>query len=294
MSAVVKELFQASSAKQPSGERQTNGRREKSSAEDHKREMAKNEHRIGEEGANEEMEDDVMDVVSQVNFLLSVQLESRARDMEAATCCTLLILRGSAIVTGMQSVSRAYDELVTSQPSVERGSPHIWFVTAQLWETENVVAFPDHAEEFFDSENEWNELHDELESEEDPWASMGMDDAEETLPKDQRPAKDAAADRTPGQDQEEQRFRRRAASRRESRAKDEMGLSSGCSEPRPLQMKLRIAHVILTFLAEAALENALIQKAMAAMGIAQNLEEEENVIVAEEADQRRCKQGWGK
>ena len=71
-----------------------------------------------------------------------------------------------------------------------------------------------------------------------------------------------------------------------------MGLSSGCSEPRPLQMKLRIAHEILAFLAEAALENALIHKAMAAMGIAQNLKEEENVIVAEEADQRRCKQGW--
>ena len=46
------------------------------------------------------------------------------------------------------------------------------------------MAFPDHAEEFFDPENEWNELHDGLESEEDPWASMGMDDAEETLPKD--------------------------------------------------------------------------------------------------------------
>ena len=56
---------------------------------------------IGEEGANEEMEDDVMDVISQVHLLLSIQLESRARDMEAATYCTLLILRGSAIVTSL-------------------------------------------------------------------------------------------------------------------------------------------------------------------------------------------------
>ena len=117
---------------------------------------------------------------------------------------------------------RNRDELVTSQPSVERGSPHIWFVTAKLWETENVVAFPDHAEEFFDRENEWNELHDGLEREEDPWASMGMDDAEETLPKDKRPEKDAAADSTPRQHQEDRRL-----PRRESQAKDEMGLSSG-------------------------------------------------------------------
>ena len=71
-----------------------------------------------------------MDVIPQVHLLLPVELESRARDMEAATYCTLLTLRGSAIVTRMQSASRAHDELVTSQPSVEGGSPHIWFITA--------------------------------------------------------------------------------------------------------------------------------------------------------------------
>ena len=50
------------------------------------------------------------------------------RDAEAATRCTLFQLRGSAIVTEMHSAGRAYDELVNTQPSVERGSPHIWFV----------------------------------------------------------------------------------------------------------------------------------------------------------------------
>ena len=55
------------------------------------------------------------------------------------------------------------------------------------------------------------------------------------------------------------------------------GLSLEC---RPLQTKLRIADDILTFLAEAAMENEHIDKAMAAMGIAQKLKEEENVIVA--------------
>ena len=38
------------------------------------------------------------------------------------------------------STGRTYDELVTSQPSVERGIPHIWLVTAMLRGMENVVA----------------------------------------------------------------------------------------------------------------------------------------------------------
>ena len=85
-------------------------------------------YRIGEEGANGEMENDVMDLISKVHLKLSVQLESRVRDVEAATHCTLFQLRGSAIVTEMHSAGRAYDELVNPQQSVERGSPHIWFV----------------------------------------------------------------------------------------------------------------------------------------------------------------------
>ena len=53
-----------------------------------------------------------------------------------------------------------------------------------------------------------------------------------------------------------------------------------CSEPRPHQAEIRIAEEVLTILAEAALENQQIDKAMEAMGIAQDLKKEENVVVA--------------
>ena len=89
-------------------------------------------YRIGAEGANGEMENDVMDLISEVHLKLSVQLASRVRDVEAATHCTLFQLRCSAIVKEMRSAGRAYDELINTRPSVERGSPHIWFVTAML------------------------------------------------------------------------------------------------------------------------------------------------------------------
>ena len=49
-------------------------------------------------------------------------------------------------MTEMHSAGRAYDELVNTQPSVERGSPHIWFVTAMLRDAEGKrVGFEDHA-----------------------------------------------------------------------------------------------------------------------------------------------------
>ena len=73
-----------------------------------------------------------MDLISEVHWKLSAQFESRVRDAEAATHCTLFQLRGSAIVTEMHGAGGAYDELVNTQPCVERGSPHIWFVTAML------------------------------------------------------------------------------------------------------------------------------------------------------------------
>ena len=62
------------------------------------------------------------------------------------------------------------------------------------------------------------------------------------------------------------------------------GVSGGCSEPRPLSTKLRVANEILTFLRDAAIENERIDKAMPATGIAQNLKKEKNVIV----DQNMC------
>ena len=50
-------------------------------------------------------------------------------------------------------------------------------------------------------------------------------------------------------------------------------LPHGRSEPRLRQAENRIADEVLAILAEAALENEQIDKAMAAMGIAQNFEE---------------------
>ena len=68
------------------------------------------------------------------------------------------------------------------------------------------------------------------------------------------------------------------------------GLSLECSEPQPTSTKLRLADEILTFLGEAAFEN---EQAMAAMGTAQNLKEEENVIVAREVGTKCVQPGLG-
>ena len=70
-------------------------------------------------------------------------------------------------------------------------------------------------------------------------------------------------------------------------------LSPGCSEARPLQMKLRVADKVLALQMEAALQNAQIDLAMAAMGIAQNLKKEENVIVAQGSGSKSVQTGSG-
>ena len=64
-----------------------------------------------------------------------------------------------------------------------------------------------------------------------------------------------------------------------------MGLPHGCSGAQPQQREIRIADEVLTILAEAALENEQIGKAMEAMeamgmDTALNLKQEENIVVA--------------
>ena len=56
-------------------------------------------------------------------------------------------------------------------------------------------------------------------------------------------------------------------------------------------MKLRVADEVLTILIEAAVENTQIDKAMAAMGIAQKLKEVENVVVAPGCDSKSVQTG---
>ena len=51
------------------------------------------------------------------------------------------------------------------------------------------------AEKVFDPEKECNELREDIESEEDPWAGTGMDADEETLSKEQHAGKDAGGEK---------------------------------------------------------------------------------------------------
>ena len=58
------------------------------------------------------------------------------------------------------------------------------------------------------------------------------------------------------------------------------GLPQGCSDSRPPQAEIRIVGEVVTILAEAALWNEQVDKAMETMGVAQNLKKEEKVVVA--------------
>ena len=53
------------------------------------------------------MDGEVMDFTSCVHLKLSIQFESRVRELEEVTCCTLLFVRSSAIVTEMLNAGRA-------------------------------------------------------------------------------------------------------------------------------------------------------------------------------------------
>ena len=100
----------------------------------------KKRHRVGED---EEVEEEVTDLISQVQTEVIVQLASRMRDMGSATYCALFLPRNSAVVTEMQSAGRADNELVTRDPTVEGASPHIWFFTAMLKGMEKTLANKD-------------------------------------------------------------------------------------------------------------------------------------------------------
>ena len=138
----------------------------------------------------------------------------------------------------------------------------------------------------------------QMEDEEDPWAGWGMDEAGETPPgistNVESQAEDAIgprrrAERTAGRDRRKWRRDRRATPEFTTRTKKAHGerdgkksggLPHGCSEPRQQQAEMRIADGFLTILAEAALENEQMDKAMEAMGIARSLKKEEDIVVA--------------
>ena len=77
--------------------------------------------RIGEARANEDVEEDVLDLISQVHMKLTIRL----RDKGAATYWTSFLLRSNANMAEIQTASRAYNDTVTKQPSAERGPAHL-------------------------------------------------------------------------------------------------------------------------------------------------------------------------
>ena len=82
-------------------------------AKEHSRERKKTNR--SRRSANEDMEDEVMNLISQVHLELTIQLESRSRGMEAAAQCTLFPLRYSAILTEVPSAGRFYNDLLTDK-----------------------------------------------------------------------------------------------------------------------------------------------------------------------------------
>ena len=65
-------------------------------------------------------------LITYLHLKLSVQLESRMRDMEAATYCPLFLPKGSEIVKEMLAIGRHYSNMIEKHPEQEIGSPHIW------------------------------------------------------------------------------------------------------------------------------------------------------------------------
>ena len=84
---------------QSSGERRTTGgRRKQWSTTARRGEHISNRRR---KGANEDTEDDVLELISHVHLKLTIPLESRLQDVQAATYYTLFSRKCSAIVTEM-------------------------------------------------------------------------------------------------------------------------------------------------------------------------------------------------
>ena len=99
-------------------------------------------------------------------------------------------------------------------------------------------------------------MHEGMDSEEEPRAGMGTDEEKKLCQKEQVVEEDAGGECGLGQDQEGRRPPVDDWLPEENPAlRMRWGPSSECSELRLLQKKVRIANEILTFLAEAALEN---------------------------------------
>ena len=78
-------------------------------------------------------------LITQAHLKLAVQLESRMRDMEAATYCTLFLPKDSDIVKEMLAIGRHYNNMIENHPEKERGSRHKWFFNSMVKATETAL-----------------------------------------------------------------------------------------------------------------------------------------------------------
>ena len=60
-------------------------------------------------------------------------------DMEAATYCTLFLIKDSDIVKEMLAIRRQHSNMIENHPEQERGSPHIWFFNSMVKATETTL-----------------------------------------------------------------------------------------------------------------------------------------------------------
>ena len=72
------------------------------------------------------------DLAHLVRTKLTIQLESRMRDLEASMFCTVFLPTEGGIVKETQIAGRDYNNLVTNRPDRDRGSPHVWTFNAML------------------------------------------------------------------------------------------------------------------------------------------------------------------
>ena len=78
-------------------------------------------------------------LITQAHLKLPVQLESRMRDMEAATYCTLFLPKDSDIVKEMLAIGRHYSNMLENHPEQERGSRHKWVFNSMVKATETAL-----------------------------------------------------------------------------------------------------------------------------------------------------------
>ena len=77
--------------------------------------------------------------ITLAHLKFTVQLESRMRDLEAATYCTLFLPKGSDIVKEMLAIGRHYNNMIENHAEKQRGSRHKWVFNSMVKATETAL-----------------------------------------------------------------------------------------------------------------------------------------------------------